>query len=170
MLGGPVNSRLDYWVGRRGSNLPHAIVSLQYIYPLYQVTSKYECFFIKNNIYKYILFYQMHRNMMHMVWIEVRCSHNPQSPYASAIASEPGWMTFSVLKETRSVTMNIFWKKKFPFKSFVKIELSYVFTINMFSTAENCIEKWIILWKQVFFLQLVIIYIPPIILHSGFLT
>ena len=26
----------------------------------------------------------------------------------------------------------------FLFKSFVKIELSYVFTINMFSAAENC--------------------------------
>ena len=29
----------------------------------------------------------------------------------------------------------------FLFKSFVKIELSYVFTSNMFSTAENCMEK-----------------------------
>ena len=46
------------------------------------------------------------------------------------------------LKETRSVTMNIFRKKKsFVFKSIVKIELSYVFTINMFSTAESCMEK-----------------------------
>ena len=44
-------------------------------------------------------------------------------------------------KETRSVTMNIFpKKKKILFKSFVKIELSYVFTIDMFSTAENCME------------------------------
>ena len=46
-----------------------------------------------------------------------------------------------LLKETRSVTVNIFRKKSFLFKSFVKIELSYVFTINMFSTAENCMEK-----------------------------
>ena len=45
------------------------------------------------------------------------------------------------LKETWSVTMNIFRKISFLFKSFVKIELSYVFTINMFSTAENCMEK-----------------------------
>ena len=46
------------------------------------------------------------------------------------------------LKETRSVSMNIFFEKKyFLFKSFVKIELSYVFTINMFRTAENCINK-----------------------------
>ena len=46
-------------------------------------------------------------------------------------------------KETRSVTMNIFRKKKkkILFKSFVKIELSYVFTINMFSTAESCMEQ-----------------------------
>ena len=45
------------------------------------------------------------------------------------------------LKETRSVSMNIFRKKYFLFKSFVKIELSYIFTINMVSTAENCKEK-----------------------------
>ena len=31
--------------------------------------------------------------------------------------------------------MNIFRKKKNLFKLFVKIELSYVFTVNMFSTA-----------------------------------
>ena len=31
------------------------------------------------------------------------------------------------------------------FKSFVKVELSYVFTINLFTIAENCTEKWIIL-------------------------
>ena len=31
--------------------------------------------------------------------------------------------------------------KKNLFKSFVEIELSYVFTINMFSTAANCMEK-----------------------------
>ena len=48
------------------------------------------------------------------------------------------------IKETWSVTMNIFRKKKyFLLKSLVKIELSYVFKINMFSTAENCMEKWI---------------------------
>ena len=48
----------------------------------------------------------------------------------------------TVLKETRSVTMNIFLENfSFLFKSFVKIELSYVFTINMFSAAENCTEK-----------------------------
>ena len=45
------------------------------------------------------------------------------------------------LKETRSVTMTIFRKSSFLFKSFVKIELSYVFTIKIFSTAENCMEK-----------------------------
>ena len=38
--------------------------------------------------------------------------------------------------------MNFFSKKKsFLLKSFDKIELSYVFTINMFSAAENCMEK-----------------------------
>ena len=33
----------------------------------------------------------------------------------------------------------------FLFKSFVKVELNYVFTINLFTMAENCAEKWIIL-------------------------
>ena len=37
--------------------------------------------------------------------------------------------------------MNIFEFFFFIFKSFAKIELSYVFTINMFSTAEKCMEK-----------------------------
>ena len=46
-------------------------------------------------------------------------------------------MILEMFKETRSVTMNIFRKKFFLFKSFVKVELSYVFTINMFSTAET---------------------------------
>ena len=41
------------------------------------------------------------------------------------------------VKETRSVTMNIFRKKYFLFKSFVKIELSYIFTMNMVNTAET---------------------------------
>ena len=46
-----------------------------------------------------------------------------------------------IFKEARSVTMNIFRKKYFLFKSFVKIELSYIFTVNMVSTAVNCKEK-----------------------------
>ena len=29
----------------------------------------------------------------------------------------------------------------FLYKSFVKVELSYVFTINLFTIAENCTEK-----------------------------
>ena len=57
------------------------------------------------------------------------------------IVSIPELCQLSYFKETRSVTMNIFRKKYFLFKSFVKIEFSYVFTIKMFSTAENCMEK-----------------------------
>ena len=34
-----------------------------------------------------------------------------------------------------------FFEKKNLFKSIVKVELSYVFTINMFAMAENCMEK-----------------------------
>ena len=43
-------------------------------------------------------------------------------------------------KAAYSVTMNIF-RKNFLFKSFVKVELSYVVTIKIISTAENCMEK-----------------------------
>ena len=44
-------------------------------------------------------------------------------------------------KETKSATMKIFDFFYFLFKSFVKVELSYVFTINPFTIAENCTEK-----------------------------
>ena len=53
-------------------------------------------------------------------------------------------LSFSIsgwLKAAYSVPMNIFEKISFLFKSFVKVELSYVFTIKMFSTAENCMER-----------------------------
>ena len=45
------------------------------------------------------------------------------------------------LKETKSATINIFSEKNILFISFVKAELSYVFTINLFTIAENCMEK-----------------------------
>ena len=45
------------------------------------------------------------------------------------------------VKETKSATMNIFRKKYFLFKSFVKVELSYVFTINLIPITE-------IAWKS----------------------
>ena len=61
----------------------------------------------------------------------------------------------------------------FFLKSFVKVELSYVFTINMFTIAENCTEKVNYLIKQVCFSlvgnylrssnkyrQLILTYIP----------
>ena len=44
-------------------------------------------------------------------------------------------------KETKSATMNIFRKKiYFLFESFVKVELSYVFSINLFTITEHCME------------------------------
>ena len=46
-----------------------------------------------------------------------------------------------VLKETKPATSNIFFFFYFRFKSFVKIELSYVFTINLFTIAENCTKN-----------------------------
>ena len=52
------------------------------------------------------------------------------------------FLLLSLFKETKSVTINIFRKKKFfLFESFVKVELSYVFTIKMLSTAENRMKK-----------------------------
>ena len=44
-----------------------------------------------------------------------------------------------IFKVTKSAIINIF--RIFISKSFVKIELSYAFTINLFTIAENCIEK-----------------------------
>ena len=40
------------------------------------------------------------------------------------------------LNEAKSATMKIFRKKYFLFKSFVKVELSFVFTINLFTISE----------------------------------
>ena len=45
------------------------------------------------------------------------------------------------IKETKSATMTIFRFFYFVFKLFVKVELSHVFTINLFTIAENCTEK-----------------------------
>ena len=47
----------------------------------------------------------------------------------------------SYIKEAKSATMNIFRNFYFLFKSFVKVKLSYVFTLNLFTIAENCTEK-----------------------------
>ena len=62
--------------------------------------------------------------------------------------------------------MNIFPKKKFLFKSFVKVELSYVFTINLFSIAETALKSELSNKIGVCFLLLVIICVPPIIIDS----
>ena len=51
-------------------------------------------------------------------------------------------VSLKLLKETKSATINIFRIFfYFLFKSFVKVELSYVYTINLFTIAENCMEK-----------------------------
>ena len=55
------------------------------------------------------------------------------------------------LKETKSATMNIFRFFYFLFKSFVKVDLSYVFTINLFTIAENCTESELFYKTGVFF-------------------
>ena len=63
--------------------------------------------------------------------------------------------------------MNIFRKKKiFSFKSYVKVELSYVFTINLFTIAETARKNELSYKIRVCFLLLVIICVPPIIIDS----
>ena len=51
------------------------------------------------------------------------------------------WEQSLSFKETKSATMIIFRIFYFLFKSFVKAELSYVFTIKLFTITENCMEK-----------------------------
>ena len=48
-----------------------------------------------------------------------------------------------LLKENKSATINSFRKILFSKNGvlFVKVELNYVFTINLFTIAENCMEK-----------------------------
>ena len=71
------------------------------------------------------------------ILIEATCKEINMLPIGSTFFP----LIVAPFKEAKSVTMNIFRKKKIPFKSFVKIGLSYVFTINMLSTSENCMEK-----------------------------
>ena len=81
-------------------------------------------------------------------------------------SSNSGCSRFS-LKEAKSATMNIFRKKKhFLFKSFVKVEISYVFTINLFTIAETARKSEFSYKIGVCFLLLVIIYVPQIIIDS----
>ena len=70
-------------------------------------------------------------------------------------------------KESKSATMNIFRKKNiFLFKSFVNVEFSYVFTINLFTIAETARKSDLSYKIGVCFLLLVIICVPPIIIDS----
>ena len=56
------------------------------------------------------------------------------------------WKHLIVYLKRLSLQLWTFFEKiYFLFKSFVKVELSYVFTINLFTITENCMEKWIIL-------------------------
>ena len=57
----------------------------------------------------------------------------------------------AVLKETKSATMNIFLFFYFRFKSFVKVELSYVFTINLFTIADTARKSELSYKTGVFF-------------------
>ena len=66
---------------------------------------------------------------------ETRLSLNADQKYCRMDSA-----ILSTIKAAYSVTINIFQKIYFLFKSFVKVELSYVFTIKMFSISENCME------------------------------
>ena len=72
----------------------------------------------------------------------------------------------NLIKEAKSATMNIFGKEYFLFKSFVKVELSYVFTINLFTIAETARKSELSYKIGVCFLLLVIICVPLIIIDS----
>ena len=74
--------------------------------------------------------------------------------------------TFMNFKETKSATMNILLFFYFRFKLFVKVELSYVFTINLFTLAENCTETELSYKNRCVFLFWVIICVPPILIDS----
>ena len=62
--------------------------------------------------------------------------------------------------------MNTFEKFYFLLKSFVKVELSYVFTLNRFAIAETAWKSDLPYKHRCFFLLLVIICVPPIIKGS----
>ena len=72
-----------------------------------------------------------------------------------------------MFKETNSAIMIFFYFFFiFVLKSIVKVELSYVFTINMFTIAENCTKSTLSYTNRCVFLFLVIICIPPKIIDS----
>ena len=78
---------------------------------------------------------------------------------------------FVALKRLRrSVTMNFFEKNYFLFKSFVKIELSYVLTINISVQLKTAWKSELSYKNVVIFRLLGIIYVPPVILDIWFLT
>ena len=62
--------------------------------------------------------------------------------------------------------MNIFRKKKIRLKSFVKVELSYVFTINLFTIDETDRKGELSYEIGVCFLLSVIICVPLIIIDK----
>ena len=63
--------------------------------------------------------------------------------------------------------MNIFLEQKyFLFKSFVKVVLSYIFTINLFTIAETARKSKLSSKIGVCFLLFVIVRVPPIIIDS----
>ena len=106
--------------------------------------------------------------MRRLMWILAMrtCQHRPYGGYRHILFSQSscysdnwykgiteGLSTSSVGKNTLNLSnkplkrlslqlWTFFEKIYFLFKSFVKVELSYVFTINLFTIAGNCMEKW----------------------------
>ena len=82
-------------------------------------------------MYMFVLLSDKRHHIPSIFWI-CCCTHNKLCHLM---------VIYTMFKETKSATMNIFLIFYLLFKSFVKVDLSYAFTINMFTIAENCTEK-----------------------------
>ena len=63
------------------------------------------------------------------------------SSYVTDLNTGNKLLTQKLLKAAYSVTMNVFRNFLFSFSIICKSRINYVFTIKLFSTAENCMEK-----------------------------
>ena len=81
--------------------------------------------------------------LIRVKFLSIHCVQlqNSGALYQHLQTSDDNVLKEITIKETKSATINIFHFFYFLFKSFVKVELSYVFTINLFTIAENCTEK-----------------------------
>ena len=123
----------------------------------------YDCYFLACRYLSYLLvqfFSFSHVFIFNILVILFTCTQ----PYFTCHKLHKLFYYCKYLKETKSATMNIFqFFFIFFYISFVKVELSYVFTINLSTISENCTAKVNYLIKTG---VLVIICVPPIIIDS----